>query len=251
VFEPVRTRRTFEEAVEQIADRIRIGELRTGDRLPSERDLARIMQISRPTVREAIRVLAEAGAVEVRPGARGGIFVAADFVPAKLLSRTSELRVDEMATVLEARRLIEPRVAMLAAARGRDDDFAAMQRTIDRQIALLDDGGVLAHEDRFLELERQFHLTMARATGNPRLAGIMRSLIRDLEIARDMVMHVPLVADWTIDIHERTLAAIKAGDLERIEAVMGEHLGRMEETWESETGRRLVRPSPTFLFADR
>jgi DNA-binding FadR family transcriptional regulator len=250
VFDPVRTRRTFEEAVEQIADRIRLGELRTGDRLPSERDLARVMQISRPTVREAIRVLSEAGAVEVRPGAGGGIFVAADFVPARLISRTSEMRVDEVAVVLEARRLIEPRVAMLASARARDDDFAAMQRTIDRQVALLADGGVLAHEDRFNQLERQFHLTMAQATGNPRLARIMRSIIRDVEIARDMAMHVPLVADWTIDMHEKTLAAIKAGDLARIDRVMDEHLSRMEETWESETGRRLIRPSPSFLFSD-
>jgi DNA-binding FadR family transcriptional regulator len=251
MFDPVRTRRTFEEAVEQIADRIRLGELRTGDRLPSERDLARVMQISRPTVREAIRVLSEAGAVEVRPGAGGGIFVAADFVPARLISRTSEMRVDEVAVVLEARRLIEPRVAMLASARARDDDFAAMQRTIDRQVALLADGGVLAHEDRFLQLERQFHLTMAQATGNPRLARIMRSIIRDVEIARDMTMHVPLVADWTIDMHEKTLAAIKAGDLGRIDRVMDEHLGRMEETWEAETGRRLIRPSPSFLFTER
>jgi DNA-binding FadR family transcriptional regulator len=207
------------------------------------------MRISRPTLREAVKTLVEAGVLEVRRGQSGGIFVASELVPRELLRSRYEIRVGEVSGVLEARRLIEPRVAMLAAARGHDEDFAAMQRTIDRQLALLDDGGVLAHEDRFLELERQFHLTMARATGNPRLAGIMRSLIRDLEIARDMVMHVPLVADWTIDIHERTLGAIKAGDLERIEAVMGEHLGRMEETWESETGRRLVRPSPTFLFS--
>jgi len=237
MFDPVRTRRTFEEAVEQIADRVRLGELRVGDRLPSERDLAKLMQISRPTVREAIRVLAEAGVVAVKPGAGGGIFVASEIAPASLLARGSEERVDEIVVVLEARRAIEPQVAVLAGARGTEDDFGAMARTIERQRALLDDGGVLAHEDRFLGLERQFHLAMARATGNPRLARIMSSLIRDLEIARDMAMHVPLVADWTLEIHERTLAAVRGGDRATIEEVMDEHLGRMEDTWAAEVAR--------------
>ncbi len=234
MFDPVRTRRTFEEAVEQIADRVRLGELRTGDRLPSERDLAKLMQISRPTVREAIRVLAEAGVVAVKPGAGGGIFVASEVAPASLLARGSEERVDGIVVVLEARRAIEPQVAVLAGLRGTETDFGAMAATIERQRALLDDGGVLAHEDGFLGLERQFHLAMARASGNPRLARIMSSLIRDLEIARDMAMHVPLVADWTIEIHERTLAAVRGGDRALIEEVMDEHLGRMEDTWATE-----------------
>jgi len=56
-FEPVSTRRTFEEAVVQIAERVKLGELRPGDKLPSERDLAAQMRISRPTVREALRSL--------------------------------------------------------------------------------------------------------------------------------------------------------------------------------------------------
>ena len=54
MFNPVRTRRTFEEAAEQIADKVRAGELRVGDKLPAERDLALQMEISRPTLREAV-----------------------------------------------------------------------------------------------------------------------------------------------------------------------------------------------------
>lgn len=236
MFDPVRTRRTFEEAVDQIADRVRAGDLRPGDRLPSERDLARLMQISRPTVREAVRVLADAGVVVVRPGPAGGIFVESEIAPATLLARGADARLDGIGVVLEARRAIEPQVAVLAGRHGREEDFAAMARTIERQRALLADGGVLAHEDRFLGLERQFHLTLARASGNPRLARIMRSLIRDLEIARDMAMHVPLVADWTLDIHQRTLDAVRGGDAEAIEEVMDEHLCQMEDTWAAESG---------------
>ena len=75
-FEPVSSRRTFEEAVEQIAERIKSGDLHVGDRLPSERELAGIMRISRPTLREAVKTLVEAGVLEVRRGQSGGIFIA-------------------------------------------------------------------------------------------------------------------------------------------------------------------------------
>ena len=85
MFTPVRTRRTFEEAAEQIADKVRIGQLRVGDKLPGERALATQMQISRPTVREAVRVLADAGVLSVRPGPNGGTSVASGYVPLELL----------------------------------------------------------------------------------------------------------------------------------------------------------------------
>ena len=62
-----------------------------------------------------------------------------------------------------------------------------------------------------------------------------------------------LVPDWTIDIHERTLAAVRAADFPLIDEVMDEHLAQLEQIWERETGRGLVRPLPDFLqpVADR
>src|SRR5918997_4728625 len=108
MFTPVRTRRTFEEAAEQIADKVRAGELRVGDKLPGERDLAVRMEISRPTLREAVRVLADAGVLEVRRGPGGGMFVASDVVPVELVRQRSSDRLSEVEPVLEARRLIEP-----------------------------------------------------------------------------------------------------------------------------------------------
>src|SRR3712207_2621581 len=132
-FEPVSSRRTFEEAVDQIAERIKSGDLHVGDRLPSERELAAQMRISRPTLREAIKTLTEAGVLEVRRGQSGGIFVAAELVPRELLRSRQEIRFSEIAGVLEARRLLEPRVAQLAAVHASDDDFDVMARTIERQ----------------------------------------------------------------------------------------------------------------------
>jgi len=231
MFTPVRTRRTFEEAAEQIAEKVRSGELRVGDRLPGERALAAQMEISRPTLREAIAVLAEAGLLNVRRGPGGGMFVASDVVPVELVRQRSSMRLGEVASVLEARRLLEPRVAQLAAVRAGDADFSALERSIEAMRAIVDAGYGPADEDRFLQLDVQFHLALARATGNPTVETLMRALIRQLEIARDMAMHAPAVPEWTIDIHERTLAAVRAGDLDEVETVMDEHLAQLEQTW--------------------
>src|SRR5881409_2978533 len=156
MFTPVRTRRTFEEAAEQIAEKVRTGELRVGDKLPGERTLATQMEISRPTLREAVRVLAEAGLLAVRRGPGGGMFVASDVVPVELVRQRSNMRLGEVASVLEARRLLEPRVAQLAAVRAGEDDFAALQRSIDGMRALVDAGRALKEEDRFLQYDVQF-----------------------------------------------------------------------------------------------
>ena len=232
VFVPVGPRRTFEGAVEQIAERIRHGDFFAGDRLPSERDLAAALRISRPTLREAVHVLIEAGVLEVRAGAAGGTFVASDYVPLELLRTKSDLRVSEVTGVLEARRMIEPRVAVLAARRASEVDFADLQRTIDAQKQLLAHADVLAHEDRFLQLDTQFHLRVARATGNTTIASLMRDLLNRLEIARDLALHEPPIPEWVIDVHERTLSAIRSADPARIEEVMDEHLAAMEQAWE-------------------
>jgi GntR family transcriptional regulator, transcriptional repressor for pyruvate dehydrogenase complex len=251
MFEPVRTRRTFEEAAEQIAEKVRAGELRAGDKLPGERTLATQMEISRPTLREAVKVLVDAGLLEVRRGPGGGMFVTSDVVPVELVRQRSTMRLGEVSSVLEARRLIEPRVAQLAAVRATDGDFAALERSIEAMRAICARGYTAEDEDRFLQLDVQFHLALARAAANPTVETLMRALIRQLEIARDMAMHMPLVPEWTIGIHERTLAAVRSGDLEDVEEVMDEHLGQLERTWEKETARALIRPLPDFLVPSR
>jgi DNA-binding FadR family transcriptional regulator len=242
-FSPVQTRRTFEEAVEQIAERITLGDLRPGDQLPSERTLAEQMQISRPTVREALKLLAEAQVVAVRPGARGGAVVLDNVVPREVLQRKSDLRVGEVGGVLEARRLLEPQVALLAARHAGAADLETMERTLDAQRRLAGAEEFLAVEDRFLALDLQFHLAIAKATGNSTVVSLMRSLLRRLEIARDMALHHPPVVEWSLGIHERTLEAIRDGDPEAIEAVMDEHLSALERTWERESGHSLTRPA--------
>ena len=238
-FIPIGPRRAFEGAVEQIAQRIRHGDIGEGERLPSERALAEAMRISRPTLREAVKVLTRAGVLDVRPGATGGIFVASGYVPIELLRQQSDVRLAEVAGVLEARRLLEPRVAQSAAREASESDFARMQQTIDAHKALLEQGDALDREDRFLQLDTQFHVRMAEATGNATVVGLMRSLLRQLEIGRDLALRLPPIPEWVVDIHERTLDALRSEDPGLIEEVMDEHLRAMETAWEQETGRRL------------
>ncbi|MEO8450330.1 MAG: FCD domain-containing protein [Gemmatimonadota bacterium] len=241
MFQPVRTRRTFEEAVAQIADAIRAGDLKKGDRLPSERELVAQMAISRPTLREAIKVLVESGVVRVKPGPGGGMFVRSDLVPVDLVVERRELRVNEVAGVLEARRLFEPRVAQLAALYATDVDFEAMERTISLQREVIGD------RQRSLQLDLRFHLLMARATKNLTIVSLMRSLLKQLEIARDMAFRPRDESELAIAIHERTLKAIKLGDEDDIDGAMDEHMRFLERIWEEESGRRRLRTAPSFL----
>lgn len=248
MFHTIRTRRSFEEAVEQIAHAIRAGDVNVGDKLPSERDLAAVMGISRPTVREAIKVLADSGIIEVRPGGvAGGMFVVSATAPMDLVQSRSELRIAEVAGVLEARRLFEPRVAQLAALRGTDEDFEALRETIEAQRQAADD------RELALQLDLRFHLRIARATQNPTLVQMMRHLLGQLEIARDMALRDEFEPGLTVAIHERTLAAILSGDPDAVDVAMDEHMSFLETLWEHDTGRARLRRAPAFLlpYAER
>jgi GntR family transcriptional repressor for pyruvate dehydrogenase complex len=234
LFRPVETRKVFEEAVDQIVEAIQLGALRVGDRLPPERSLAEELAISRPSVREAIKLLAAAGVLEVRHG--GGTYVASDLVPATVLRARSRSWLGNLGALLELRRLIEPQAAQLAGMYGTEADFDAMQRTIDRQIEVTDD------REAFFAGDVQFHLALVRAAGNPPLVTVAERIMSALQVARDMRYrrgdHAP---EDSIAIHEQTLAAVARRDPGEIARVMEEHLAMLERVWEEETGRRLRR----------
>ncbi|TCJ20101.1 FadR family transcriptional regulator [Rubrobacter taiwanensis] len=244
LFEPVRTRRAFEAVVGQVVDRIRAGELREGDLLPGERELASSMQVSRPTVRLALKELAEAGVIEVRPGRGGGARVASVWIPERLLEAGApEWRAEEIFAVLEARRAVEPRVAQLAALRAGREHFEAMRRAIDLEAAAAEEGDWR----KIVQADLLFHRRMWRAAGNPHLERMMRDLGRELIPALEMAMRTTEDRAWAVEIHERTLAALMRGEMPGIEAVMDEHMSYLEIICEDALGRRRVREIPDFL----
>lgn len=239
MFEPIEGRKQADVVAHRIANAILDGTLAVGDRLPPERTLAWQLAVSRPTIREGVRLLVDAGVLEVRPGA-GGTVVASDDVPLDTALPTPAISVGEVAGVLEARRLLEPAVAQLAARYGRDADFAFLQGTIDAMRENPDD------PDRFQALDMRFHLGIARATGNATLLRLAKQLTGTLWAARRLLPGYGLDdPDFTIDIHGRTLAALMSRDPDTVAHVMDEHLAHLEHTWQREAGRTALRPLPT------
>src|SRR6187397_3301179 len=127
VVEPVRTARTFEAAIEHLTEAIEHAGLRTGERLPNEGALAEQLGISKPTLRQALRVLELSGLVDVRRGKTGGIFVATDLVPAVALYSAVKLEERSAVDVLRARRVLERAVVLETVRRATTADFTAIE----------------------------------------------------------------------------------------------------------------------------
>lgn len=240
IFRPVRSRRSFEEAVAQIAEAVRAGDLPVGGRLPPERQLAAELEISRPTLREAVRVLREAGVLGAGPGF---VQVASERIPEGVLEQRSAMRLEEVAKVLEARRLLEPRVAQLAGLYASDEDLEQLAQILERQRQA---GG---NRERVRALDTRFHLAIAAATQNQVVVELTRSLLRQVEIARDMALRTPVEPELVVELHQRTLEAIRGGDQKVIEAAMDHHLAHLERIWERESGRPRLRHPPDFLIS--
>jgi GntR family transcriptional regulator, transcriptional repressor for pyruvate dehydrogenase complex len=240
LFTPIRTRNTVEDITGQILDRIRAGELHEGDRLPGERVLAAAMEVSRPTLRLAIATLANAGVVDVTPGRAGGMRIASHWIPHDLLER-SPLDADEIFEALEARRMLEPRVAQLSALRATDADFAAMERAIEMQRR--------CHTDhhKAIQADVRFHRAMWRAARNPTLEQMLVTLFRRIDVALDMASRTAADKLHAVEVHERTLAALKRADAEALDEVMDAHMAVLETICEDVFGRKAMRDLPPRL----
>ena len=226
------------EVAGRISTAIREGALRLGDKLPSERALAGQFQSSRPTIREAVRQLAEAGILVVRPGAGGGIFVADELVPVRPMA----LRPGEMDEILEARRLFMPRICETAALYARDDDYERMREAIAFGRAVLSaDRAALDHRAK-LQLNIsciRFDLAVAQSTGNRLLVQVMRTLLDWLEPLRIDSLVERGSGEISMRAQDETLAALKSGDPAAINAVLDWRMALMEDAWQRASGRML------------
>src|SRR5919204_1811477 len=131
--EPIHSTRIYEEIVRQIKSMIAEGRLKSGDQLPPERDLAEKFVVSRTSVREALRALESLGLVEIRPGE--GTFVREASVEA-LIEPLALLMVSQREAIgelFEARRLLEPSLAALAATRATPEEIQEMERILEEQ----------------------------------------------------------------------------------------------------------------------
>ncbi|MEY9875365.1 DNA-binding FadR family transcriptional regulator [Streptacidiphilus sp. MAP12-33] len=223
VLRPVRSGNTFEETVEKVLQLIRLGLVPVGDRLPPERELADRLQISRVTLREALKVLQDAGVLEVRRGRYGGAFVLAPApVPAaasdgEALRRRVEALGDRLEDTLLFRQVLELGAAELCAARRPTGAEA------ERLRLLLSETGAASLEE-YRRLDTRLHLAIAELSGSASVAAqyaAVRATVNDL---LDCIPLLPPNLQHSQRQHEELIDAILTGDQSRARAAMREHL---------------------------
>ena len=223
---PIVVPQRYEQVVRRLSADIAAGRLAPGERLPSERDLARALGVGRASVREALAALANQGLLETRPGS--GSFVAPGAADA--LRRGPELPHDASPSdVLEARALLEPAVARLAASRAAadieiEDLLAAMEQPLD-----LSDP---AHRTRWSDADRLFHRRIAALTGNPVLLALAGQIAARMDEPlwqrlRDESVATPGRSAVHAAEHRMIYEAIVDGDGAAAEFYATQHIARV------------------------
>src|SRR5665647_3175237 len=191
-WEPVQRLRTYEQVMGQIEERILDGRLKSGDHLPSERDLAMLLGVSRTSLRESLRVLEALGLVDIKRGggADGGATLVgapgAGFV--NLLKLQLALGHFSHTDLLETRIALETWSCSEAAYRATDDDHRELGKILD----LMDDPAI--DTDEFNRLDTTFHVHIAESTGNALTSHLMGSL--RIAINRQMIEAYARLPNW-------------------------------------------------------
>lgn len=214
----------YEHIVSQIERAIYEGRLQQGDKLPPERQMVREFAASRVAVREALRALEHRGFVEVRQGSAGGYFIRE--VDAGPLMRDFEtlfrLRRVSLAQLVEARLLVEPETARLAALRASDAELKVLRAAVDERA----EHTAAGRHARVLDIE--FHRLVAEAARNPVHSAVTQALM-DLEV--DVVPKLEPGVDGNLALdaaHREIFDAIVGRQPERARAAMERHIRNVE-----------------------
>jgi GntR family transcriptional regulator, transcriptional repressor for pyruvate dehydrogenase complex len=215
VFEPVQPPTTFEETVERLGTAIRLGILEPETRLPSERELAEQLGISRSTLRQAITTLVQSGHLTSIRGRGGGTFVVQE-PPLAEGSPAGPVRPD-WHEVLDLREAIEVGAATLAAERARDDDVALMRDCVERMSASTE-------FDDYHRADVRFHIAIAQASKVARLVALMTEVHSEVSELIAHIAHPPEVLEHSNGEHARVIEAIERRDAARAVRLVRRHL---------------------------
>ena len=230
-FEPIHTRRAFEEVCDRIRAQIAAGTLRPGDKLPAERDLAVQFGVGRNALREALRSLEIAGIVRLQKGAKGGAFIQSGNA-----SRMNEVVRDmlslgsiSVAELTEARMHIQDLVVRLACERATRADLDALAANVDRTEQVTAAGKYL---DR-VECSREFYGLLVEAAHNQVLAMIVRSITDILmQFVYTRVAGGGKPQPRLVEKRRAFLAALRARDPELATRLMRNHLASVHRLLE-------------------
>lgn len=223
---PVRVSRAYEALASMIRERILSGELAEGDRIPSETALAREAQVSRSTVREALRTLEEAGLV-----ARASPKI-------MVVQRANDERANnELQGALrrsnvtfhhlhEALLVLDPELTRLAAMRAEAAGIARLEANLAKQAEHLEDFPAWA------ELDHEFHLAVTDMAGNPVLAMAWRPISDLLQPMLETFVTRPELTQRALDFHRRILEEIQVRDSDAAALMSRKHVNDLRATWE-------------------
>jgi DNA-binding FadR family transcriptional regulator len=228
-FQSIEPRRLYRQIADQIRGLIERGEYAPGARLPPERDLAKQLGVSRPSVREALIALEVEGLVDVRIGS--GIYVRAGQPSAPIANGETAGPFE----LLRARYVIESECAALAAKSAKRPQLQAMDAALDEMQRELGRG------EQPLPADRMFHLRIAEATGNGALVQVIRMLWEERTgpLYQQLEHHYDSPQLWQAAIaeHRAVLKAIASRDAEAARAAMQRHLNqaykRFSKGWDT------------------
>ncbi len=221
-FEVVRKNKVYEEVAKQI-ERLILKKLNPGDKLPSERELAETLKVSRSSIRDAIRGLELMGLVEPRQGA--GTIVRETSAETLINPFTSALkhRRELVSELLDFRKMLEPPLAARAATHASADDIAEMEEILQRQEERQAQGDAAVAEDT------EFHYSVALASDNSVVLKVLDILMDLLRDTRERSLQLEGRPQKSLAGHRRILAAIKRHDGEGAKAAMRRHIEDVEE----------------------
>ena len=227
-----------EHVAQQLLDMIITAGLAPGSSFGTEADLLAQFDVSRPTLRESLRILESQGVLELRPGPRGGIMVKKPSIDILAHGLSVFLRLHDVPfiAVLKAREVIEPALAAEAALNGSEDDFNELETSIERMATLKD-------QLAFIEENRVFHSIIARASGNKVLETFWSTISILATGEHHGVRYSSGNQQHVVEAHRAILKACRKGDSKAAAAAMEAHVTELEHLVRKRYQNLLTQPT--------
>ncbi len=222
---PIKRQPVAELVATQLLALVQSGSLKPGQQLPPERELATTLEVSRPSLREALRALSLLGVLTIRQG--GGVFVSS-LDPESLLAPLHffvSLDVKNVEDLFEARIIIEAEVARIAAIKMSEENLAALKKCVDFEVH------ELADEDEFIASDVRFHKLLFESVDNVFMQRFATSLHVLGKASRELTGHIPGVLQQSLHDHERIVSAIELRDADAAADAMKIHLENVRKAF--------------------